>query len=61
MSVGYWYISFENAPTQFFRDEDVLSEEQWRAGAPTDQVAKLDAEQQQAESGPLFPKDVAAS
>ena len=59
MSVGYWYISFENAPTQFFHDDDVLTEEQWRAKAPAEQVAEFDAEQQT--KGGVFPTDVAAS
>ena len=60
MSVGYWYICFENAPTQFFRDEEVLTEDQWRTAAPEDQVAKFDAEQLKAKGG-VFPKDIAAS
>ena len=48
MSVGYRYISFEDAPTQFFHfedartkffhDEDALTEEQWRADAPAVQI-----------------------
>jgi hypothetical protein len=59
MSVGYWYISFAEEPTQFFRDEERISGEEWRRGAPADQLAKLDAEQPQA--GELFPKDIAAS
>jgi hypothetical protein len=60
MSVGYWYVSFADAATKFFRDEEPLSEDQWRAGAPADQIAKLDAEQKPS-GAPLFPKDIAAS
>ena len=60
MSVGYWYVRFTDAPTQFFRDEEVLTEAQWRAGAPADQLEQLDAEDQRPGT-PLFPKDVAAS
>ena len=60
MSVGYWYISFKDAPTQFFRDEEMLTEAQWRAEAPPHQVAELDAEHSLGKLE-LFPKDVAAS
>jgi hypothetical protein len=59
MRVGYWYISFEDAPTQFFYNEQPLTEELWRARAPANQIEKLDAEQRQAKGG-LFPNDVTA-
>ena len=60
MSVGYWYVRFTDAPTQFFRDEEALTEAEWRAGAPANQIAQLEAEAQ-APGTALFPKDVGAS
>jgi hypothetical protein len=60
MDVGYWYVSFEDGTTQFFCDEKGLTEEQWRAEAPKQQVAEFD-DHQQSSNAPLFPKDVAAS
>jgi hypothetical protein len=38
MSVGCWYISFVNARTQFFHEEELLTEAEWRARAPVEQV-----------------------
>jgi len=50
---------FEDAPTQFFARRRV-TEEQWRAAAPAEQVTEFDAEQQRAGSA-IYPKDVVAS
>ena len=41
---NYWYVGYTDAPFDFFRGEEKITEEEWRREAPADQVAALDAE-----------------
>ena len=40
----YWYVGNTDAPFDFFRGEEKITEEEWRREAPADEVAALDAE-----------------
>jgi len=39
----FWFMTFTNAPPAFFRDENTLSEGEWRRKAPPSEVERLDA------------------
>ena len=41
---NYWYVGYTDAPFDFFRGEEKITEEEWRREAPADEVAALDAE-----------------
>ena len=41
---NYRYIGHTDAPFDFFRGEEKITEEEWRREAPADEVAALDAE-----------------
>jgi len=40
----YWYVASIDAPFDFFRGQEKITEEEWRREAPADVVAALDAE-----------------
>jgi hypothetical protein len=40
----YWYVGHTDAPFDFFRGQEKITEEEWRREAPADVVAALDAE-----------------
>lgn len=40
----YWYVGHTDAPLEFFRGREKITEEEWRREAPADVVATLDAE-----------------
>jgi hypothetical protein len=39
---SYWYVLHSDGPHTFFRDEERLSEEDWRREAPRSEVAQFD-------------------
>ncbi len=41
---NYWYVGYTDAPFDFFRGEERITEEEWRREAPADEVTALDAE-----------------
>ena len=43
----YWYVGYTDAPFDFFRGEEKITEEEWRLEAPADELAALDAEPRQ--------------
>lgn len=40
----YWYVGHTDAPFDFFRGQEKITEEEWRREAPADLAAALDAE-----------------
>ena len=47
---NYRYVGHTDAPFDFFRGEEKITEEEWRREAPADEVAALDAEPRNAVS-----------
>ena len=39
---SYWYVLHSDEPHTFFRDDERMSEEDWRREAPRSEVAQLD-------------------
>jgi hypothetical protein len=39
---SYWYVLHSDEPHTFFRDEERVSEQDWRREAPRSEVAQLD-------------------
>jgi hypothetical protein len=39
---SYWYVLHSDEPHTFFRDDDRISEHDWRREAPHSEVARLD-------------------
>ena len=37
----YWFIGYTDGRLEFFRGEERLTEEEWRSGAPADEIARL--------------------
>ena len=50
---NYWYVGYTDAPFDFFRGEEKITEEEWRREAPADEVAALDAEPRNAAKAEL--------
>ena len=44
LPASYRYVGHTDAPFDFFRGEERITEEEWRREAPADEVAVLDAE-----------------
>lgn len=60
MPPNYRYVIHPDAPPDFFRGEEKISEAEWRREAAQSEVLRLEAEQRAPAGGP-FPKDIAAS
>jgi hypothetical protein len=39
---SYWYVLHSDEPHTFFRDEERVSEQDWRREAPRSEIAQLD-------------------
>jgi len=46
---AYWYVLYGDAPHAFFRDDERVTEAEWRHHAPLDQLRQLNRDLRDAE------------